>query len=167
MSHLLFHPRLRFVVLCYLPVKDLLNGYRPVSSRSTEGTLEHIAEVIIEYLNRGSEFSSRSFSREYWGPFCKLQLADEPKFLETIKLMLSPVPADWSTYQRQNVARLWSNMGNLVAGDHVNVATGANKGILMYTDQLFDAFTPSRRKSTFSQEFNATAKGFASTLNLP
>ena len=112
-ASLIFHPQLRFVVLCYLPIRDQLERYRPLNSQSMDGALEHISEFIIEYLHRGFELAPSEFAEKYWPPFCQLHLADEPRFRETITTMFQEIPADWNRFRREEVALMWSNMGNL------------------------------------------------------
>ena len=113
MSHLLFHPQLRFVLLCYLPVKDQLQGYRSINSQSMDGALDHIAEVVVEYVNRGIEFSVVHFGRQYWPTFCKLQRVESEVFRPTLAQMFREIPEGTDRFQREKVGLCWSDMGNL------------------------------------------------------
>ena len=131
-ASLIFHPQLRFVVLCYLPIRDQLERYRPLNSQSwTARALEHISEFIIEYLHRGFELAPSEFAEKYWPPFCQLHLADEPRFRETITTMFQEIPADWNRFRREEVALMWSNMGNLASSkkhSFTSTSTAASVG---------------------------------------
>ena len=118
MSALISHPQLRFVLLCYLPVEDQLLSYRPVNSQSMDGALDHIAEVVVEYVNRGIEFAGADFARQYWPTFCKLQRVESDVFRPTLEMMFSEIPEATDRFQREKVGLCWSNVGNLSSVAH-------------------------------------------------
>ena len=128
MSALIFHPQLRFVLLCYLPIEDQLRSYRPINSQSMDGAVDHITEVVVEYVNCGIEFSGASFARQYWPRFCKLHRVESEVFRPTLEQMFREIPEDTDRFQREKVGLCWSNMGNLSPAAHfkcIHPITGA------------------------------------------
>ena len=167
MSALIFHPQLRFVVLCYLPIEDQLQGYRPINSHSMEGALDHIAEVVVEYVNRGIEFSVVDFARQYWPTFCKLQRVESEVFRPTLEKMFREIPEGTDRFQREKVGLCWSDMGNLAsvaAFKCIHPLTGTEHSydpLQCFVQALEIAPTLSRAWRNLSLELDSTQGGKA------
>ena len=167
MSSLLFHPQLRFVVLCYLPVEDLLLSYRPTNSQSMDCAWDHTTEVIIEYVNRGIDFSVVDFARQYWPVFCRLHRVESEVFRPTLDKMFNGIPEGTDRFQREKVALCWSNMGNLASVERfkcVDPTSGGSRAfnpVQCVTRALEIAPTLSRAWRNLSLELDSTLCGKA------
>ena len=114
MSSLLFHPQLRFVILLNLPVKDQLQGYRPINSQSMEAVEEHIKEAVVEHV-KGSEvdYAVADVTRQYWEIFCRLGFVASNEFRPTLETMFSE-SSEPHCLQQSSAAVCWLRVGELL-----------------------------------------------------